>query len=238
MHLLLVFALELLHCAVYHREVVAAHRDHLVARREVLQNEEMGEEALHLRSHQDVAKDREDLIGIQHPFLFAQTVSLIESLDFVGDAFRTSDDCLHLTDGRLGPLEIPQLIHTGFIGLVILDHHIFELDALDHAVLVRVEAVDIRLDRFVVQAKSILHQEAVRSAAFQVLDNKGKFGLALLAVKVDSCEHLGVEDWIFEEDCSACTQYVFIIGYEIVGLLQLCEASQVVVVNNSFPQDH
>lgn len=73
---------------------------------EVLEDEEMGEQVLHPRSDEDVAEDGKDLISVEHPFLLPEAVSLVESLDLVGDALRAGYDGLHLTDWRLGLLQI------------------------------------------------------------------------------------------------------------------------------------
>lgn len=65
---------------------------------EVLEYEEMGKKVLEASANQDITKDRKYLICIQHPCLFLQSVPLVESLYFCGDAFGTGDDGFHFTD--------------------------------------------------------------------------------------------------------------------------------------------
>jgi hypothetical protein len=91
--------LQLLHCAVEDGKVVAAHGDHLVARGEVLQDEQMGQQVLNPRSHQDVTEDGQHLVCIQHPLLLPQSITLIKAFNFAGDAFGTAHDDLHFADG-------------------------------------------------------------------------------------------------------------------------------------------
>jgi hypothetical protein len=45
------------------------------------------EEMFQVGAHQNIAKDRKYLIGIEHPSLFLQAVSLVEALDLGSNPF-------------------------------------------------------------------------------------------------------------------------------------------------------
>lgn len=65
-------------------------------------------EVLHPRPHDDVAKDGEDLVGIEHPLLLLQAVHLVETLDLSVHHLGTPEYHLHLADRRTGSLELVQ----------------------------------------------------------------------------------------------------------------------------------
>lgn len=54
-----------------------------------------------------------------------------------------------------------------------------------------------------------------------MIEDERKAHLSSLAVVADYGEGLGVEDWIFEENGSACTEDVLIIGDEEISLLRV-----------------
>lgn len=86
------FILKVLHCAVEDCCVVTGHVDRLVAGCEAVEDEELGVEVLYSRCYDYVGEDGQDLICIQHPFLFLEAISIVECFDFFGDAFGAGHD--------------------------------------------------------------------------------------------------------------------------------------------------
>jgi hypothetical protein len=92
-----------------------------VASCEVLENEEVREEMFQVGAHQDIAKDRKYLIGIEHPSLFLQAVSLVEALDLGSNPFRTGNNGFHLAYRRLALVEFFQTVHAALEWLLVLN---------------------------------------------------------------------------------------------------------------------
>jgi hypothetical protein len=77
----------MLDCRVYYRDVIARHGHSLMISCKSVEDKQVAVQMFHFGCDDDIAKYRENLISVQHPFFLAQSVQIIKLFNLLSDAF-------------------------------------------------------------------------------------------------------------------------------------------------------
>lgn len=137
--------------------------------RKVVKQEEMCMQMLDPRSYNKIAENRQDLICIQHPFLFLESIHIIKLLNFLSNTFGTCHNRLQLINRRPWPGHLIKMIHTRFIRLRMIDNNISNLNILNNRLRITLfQSINIFLDRQPIKTKLIFNCESLWTTTLQI----------------------------------------------------------------------
>lgn len=179
----------------------------------------------------DVAKDRQDLICIQDPFLLLEGIHIVKFLDLSVHHLGTMIDGLHFADRSLGGLELVES-HLALLVWLLTDDELIETT---------LGASYAGLYGLFVEAKLLLDEEGGRRFFLEQFEDLEELTFAFFIEAKRAVPDNIIEELILEENSHANAQQVVLIGNErVVVDFSLGKCVQIVIVDQGFLQyfDH
>lgn len=155
-----------------------------------------------------VAEDRQNLIWVQKPFVFAQLVLIIKLLNLFGNELSARHYNLHLIDRGSS---VGQFFQPAYAFLVGLKFHLFELNLLRMGL----RSYSISQTLFI-KTKPILYCKVFRFVVFHQSQGFTQFIVSVFSLHASNRETLLIEGGIFKKNSSNNAQNVFIIGDQVI----------------------